>query len=235
MTDIAREAAVRMTDYINRSRESSDFEDVAGGYLVRFPDSFLSDMRKWTEVVRGEKRRSFDDMNGDSGPHRIDEGIVGKMAECACFIAGPAMPLERMTGRFSVDFGVYDHMDEETCYDCDLNDCVTVKTSGKWSESIGHTGWVANQDDPIRNDPEGKYVILCKYVSDREILIMGWAKATDFRGKWNDCISLGTKKCVYFDSGHFFHGSRKIHVFGGGAKDVMVPVSRENYESCSDK
>jgi hypothetical protein len=229
----AIKAAGRIFEYMDLAREHKLFQKVDDGYLVKFDDEFISDMREWTDVVRGDKRLEYDRINNDSGDHRIDEGIIGKMAECACYIAGPSISLEKSTGRFSVDLDIYERME---CYDCDLNDSVTVKTSGRWSEkTLGHTGWIANQGDPVRCDPEGKYIILCKYVSDSEILIMGWVKASDLCGKWNDCVSLDTKKCVYFKTGHFTYGSRKIHVWGGGAEEVMVPISGELDESCDNK
>jgi len=228
----------RVQRYIANARNAADSYIVTeSGILVTFPMEFITGgLMKIAEMYRGEggSRAKFDREGNDSGKHRVTETVFGVLAECACCIAGPAIPLERETGRFSVDLNVYDKMDRDNCYECDLNDTVTVKLSGAWSEKARcrHdrpvTSWMASANDIVRTAPEGKKIILCKWVSDNSVLIMGWVDAAEVISMWSrPLVKKIRKEVIYFYDyeDNYLNAGFAATATKGAIRDVMVPIN----------
>ena len=191
------------------------------GILVKICDGAVRSITDWNREVLMH-RKDANQMHDDEGPHRLGEGVTGKLAEIACRIAGPLIPIEKETGEFTVNYDIIEK--GGVGYDCDLNNSVTVKTSGDFG---GHISWLAASDDVVRSNPEGIIVILCRTMGENQFLIMGWVRATDLYGKWNEPLSrsMNRKKAIYYESGDKFFEGRTISVFGGGVSEVMHPIT----------
>jgi len=229
----------KVNNYLLNSRVAGDSYKVTDeGILVSFRKEFIHNgLSVVADLMRGKEgtRAKFDKGNGDDGAQRVKVTVVGILAECACYIAADKIPLEKETAPFSVDLRIFETLDSNSCYDCDLNSSVTVKTCGPYSESLRDkldrpvTSWVAASGDSIRVSPEGKVIILCKWVEGDKILIMGWVHAADVVNMWSPPLSKRLPKdAIYYYEyeDNFLNAGVCASVANGAVCNVINPITQ---------
>jgi len=173
----------------NIERTGCFIED--GRIICKFSPKMIYWVGVWARNIRMMRERR-DQINDDSGSHRIKEEVYGKLAEIAIYACGPILDIENQTDRFSIDLDKYDN--NTFGHECDMNNKVTVKTCSM----LYACSWMAAKDDPIVSCPTDETIILCT-TGSMSIEIFGIVKAADLYGRWRPTYKLPHKLAVYLD------------------------------------
>jgi hypothetical protein len=137
------------------------------------------------------KRFGRDFRNGDTGNHRIEREIIGKLGEVAAskYYGGTVDFSLRESGTFT--------------FDSDLDENVHVKTCS-YDERYKSNSWTMDRSDPLIIRPDPKDIIVLVYAKlnedgTGETEVVGHVYAKDIISHYVDCRSPRMKhKCAFY-------------------------------------
>lgn len=137
-----------------------------------------------------EKRKDRDNNNNDSGPHRLDRELVGKIGELCYAYKLDLMHLCDMTiyerGQVKLGGDLGKHIHVKTCH---------IKYKGTDFDS-----WLVDINDAIYLKPSEEDLIYLAYANEEGYCEMiGHVKATDVYNRWEKSKKLAHKRAIYLD------------------------------------
>ena len=136
-----------------------------------------------------EARESRNRYNNDSGKHRIEREITGKVGEYAAWA---------VSGIGEVDFSI--HETGSVKFDGDLTPTTHVKTCHSKYRGSNYDGWLIDKGDPVRKNPgDSDFIILVYADNNGNADVIGCVWAYDLLKHWRRPMNskLRHKDAIY--------------------------------------